>query len=688
MADEKDMGYPEDEEKRLQFWKRQITHAKAFYEPYFLIGDTLKEIHDNVASNFREKAADSILPDPIARVKAGIIYAWIEQSISNLQDRNPKYSVTAQNQGSVEGAPIVQAAINYWHEETHQYEHDDRCLLDSFIYHWFVKKIGWKSRIEEAGEITLSSISSYVEDDPVAAGLMLAGGIPLRATEYQDHEAMIEMCVGLLQDPTISQMIKDEVVTPYMNDHQQMLDKPQADQDTSIQYDAPYGVRWNPRKFLMSPYNEHGLLDAPFVAFGWCKRLYDVKNDPMFKNTEDLNASARSAFAPGDNDSPLGYDDFGEVQGWEIWARNFPVSKYERRNLKIVLCEDHDKFLQYDEEWPFENIEDYPACVGTFQHGVDAWVNKPLLSLAGADNMQMLVNEMLDSILSVVRKQKNVFLYDPEAFAELGDGVSIEDILQAPEGTAIGVPGLAQQAGEIIRAVQFNQVPEDKTQMANIIQNMIDRVLGTAEPLRSRSSDTATQAAIIERRITAREDRRANIFKRFQIDTARKFWQLHQQFLPDRQFKIDPRTDYWAAVSEEVAKGEYQFKIDISSAATAQNTEFDRWQKALNITAGVIPMTLQLYNTAPNLLRILEQMFVKGLGIQDVENYLPIDAMKADKALAESLQDPLKAQQIMMAMSQMKQGGSMQSNLPINPQLYASQPQSQADALTRSQQTV
>jgi len=679
-------GYPKDRDKQLAFWKRQIEYGKKYYEPYFVIGDTLLKIVNNVASNFRERAVDDLLPSPVSRVKAGIVFAWLDQSISNLQERNPRFSIEPQNRESVGGASAVRAAVNYWHGETKQYEQDDRCLLDGNIYHWFVKKVGWNARILDEERISLTSIAEYSEDDPENAAQLLAAGIPLRAEEYQNHDGHIEACTMILQDPIVPREVKESLVEPYISDHKRMLEKPQADQNVTIQYDAPYALRWNPKRFLLDPDAEHGLRDAQWIAFGWTKTLFDVKNDRLFENTDDVESKGRSPLAPGEDGTILGYDDFGIVEGWEVWSRNFPTGKNERHNLRLILTEDHDKFLRYDEEWPFEYIEDYPAVVGTFHHDVDSHYNKPLLALAGADNLQMLTNEMLDSILSVVRKEKNVIFYDKDAFAEIGDG-QFENILQAPEGSAFAIEGLKDMKGPPVVALPFNRVQQDKLQLSNIMQGLFDRVLGTAEPLRSRSSDTATQANLIDRRISSRENRRANIFKNFQIETAQKFWQLHQQFLPARQFLIDPRTDFWADVTEEVAKGEYRFRIDISSAAQAQTQELQRWQTALNIVAGVSQLTLQLYGVAPNILKIIEQLFVKGLGIQDVENYLPIDPAQGDKALAETMADPAKRMMLLDAILKLKGGGDMVSGMgpgPINPQLYASRPQTEADELTRA----
>ena len=73
---EETQGYPKDEEGRLRYWKRQISHARAFYKPYFDIGDQLLKIFNNMAANFREQDIDSTLPDNISPIKAPIIFSF------------------------------------------------------------------------------------------------------------------------------------------------------------------------------------------------------------------------------------------------------------------------------------------------------------------------------------------------------------------------------------------------------------------------------------------------------------------------------------------------------------------------------------------------------------------------------------------------------------------------------------
>lgn len=678
--------YPKDEEGRIAYWERQLEYALQRMKPYMDVGDRISKIYYNQAANIREKAEDIPgLDDGLPRrIKAGVVFAWIDQSIANMLERNPVFSIKPANTLGIAGAPVVESAINYWYRETGQFFHERRILLDAFFYPFGVKKLGWTTRLSERNEFDLTDISDKIIDDPYEAAAFLVAEIPLAVSVHQNHDEHIEAAMSVMQDPMVSQEIKDLYVQPYIDAHKRMLERPQADKDVSIQWESPYGVRWNPKDFVMDTFADNGIKDAQFIAFRWRRRTADVRSNPNYKNTKDLEptAGARPIDAPPENLDDLGYDDFGFTIGWEIYARNFPVSPHRRENLLITLVPGHDKFLQH-EEWPFTHIEDYPVELLQFQQGTDTYLSNSTIHLAGGDNIQSLMNEFYDSCLSVIRKQKNVFFFDKDMFEE----EDIENILQLPEGSAVRIEGLAQAKGRPIQALPFQQIPDDRMGMMKLLQDTFDRAMGTPQPIRASSPDTATEAAIIERRTTAREELRTNLFKEMQINTARKFWQLHQQFLPDRQFEIDPRTHQVAAVTEEIAKGEYRFIIDISSRAVAQSVELDRWMRLLNLATGITPTLMQLGFQPPNVMEIFKRLLQRGFGIQDVESILP--GVTPDPMMMNAMNDPLQRQMIIESLSKFRGGGSMVEGGgpgPVNPQEFFARGQTPADEMTRANQ--
>ena len=650
------MPYPQDHVGRIAYWTRQIDYAGKRVKPFFEASNRLVKIYNNLPTTEREKTADQVGVPNIQRTKANLVFAWIDQSVANLTSRNPLFSVTAKNSISSSGVLPVSTIVNYWYEETSQLHHDKRCLLDAFLCPYSVKKIGWTADVVGSEDIlTPSDLSQHVIDDPEQEDAFMLAGIPTRSTEFQDHPYHIEHHTQTLQDPTISPEFKP-LLEAHIDEHVRYDEMGQPDNDTTIQWEAPYGIRWEPDMFRIDPYARDGIRDARWVAFQWIKPIDDVKSNLNYSYTSNLNPSMRPEDAPTvdptlSSKSSDDYDDFGLIRGWEIWARNFPMARGKRKNMLIVMAEGHDKLLRHDDEWPYTNIEDFPAELMYFQTDVKKWMNNPLLCMAGADNAQTLVNEILDSYLSVVRKQKNIWLYDPR----LLDEEKMRDILAADEATTWPVDGLADAQGKAVQALPFLDIPPEKGELLNIIQNMFDRTAGTPQPIRSPRSETATEASIHERRTTAREESKLDEYQEFQVNTARKFWQLHQQFQPERQFLIDPRAGLWSKVPEAVARGEYNFRIDIGSQATAISVERKQLLDLLNLMSGLVQPALAMGLPPPNLPKIVEILLIRGYNIQKPEELWP--ALKGNvEEILQAMAQPENRMNVLMAMSALSGG--------------------------------
>ena len=246
------------------------------------------------------------------------------------------------------------------------------------------------------------------------------------------------------------------------------------------------------------------------------------------------------------------------------------------------------------------------------------------------------------------------------------------------------VEGLRDKPGPPVFAWPFTTIPSDKIAFSTILGNDFDEAAGSPQPIRSTSADTATEASIIERRVAAREQNRENLFAIMQVRTATKFWQMASQFQPKRNFLVDPLLNKVAQVDAEVAKGEFQFKIDVSSRAVAKAVEFDRWSKALNLSVGVVPTMMQLGFQPPNIGEMLRELFRRGLDIADVERFLPGGTVQ-DQKVMQALADPNQRQAVIESLVRMRGGGDMASGGgpgPINPQQFASRPKTEGDMMT------
>jgi|TARA_R110000787_G_scaffold174228_2_gene286847 hypothetical protein len=692
MADEA-THYPLTDEGRIAFWTNQIEVAEKFFQPFFEAGTEIVKMYNNMATTNREERLDQLdQGDNVMRTKASFVFAWVDQSVSTMVGAGePSFDVKAKRKASSTFAPVVANNINYWWGETGQPAEDEQCTFDAHCMPWAVKKIGWEFEEEVVEELVLLDLATQVHEDPTIENGFLSEGEPTKITREQDHAFHIAAHEDLMSDEQINPDIRNLIVAPHIARHKEYREGIQPRPSSRVKWQAPFGIRWNPGDFLMDPWASAGLADARWIAFRIRQPVYRWQADKALKNTEDLKPNAK---LPGGDPakkggirrlfSALGKDEegfsqFGIAEGWEIWARDFPVGPGKRRNVVLSFVPDHDKLLRHEEEWPYKFIEDYPCEILHFQQNMQTWVNKPLLSLAGADNMQVLVNEFLDSMLYTMRKSKNVLLVDKDAWADN----SITNLKEAPEGAIIPVEGLAASNGRAIQAAPFLEINSDKTQMLSLIRALFDETAGTAQPLRGNDPDTATEAAIIERRTAAREGRRQDRFEKFQINTARKFWQLQQQFMPDTGDLIDPRTGAVQQVTKDIAQGEYLFDIQVSgsreSQAVAQKQAMDR----LNLSAGLLPIMAQTFQMVPNLPQMLEDVF-RASGIKDVDRYLPGNPDDVTEEVNRQIkEDPQRRMEILASLQQIKSpGGAAASGGvgPIDSQSFAANPATPARA--------
>ena len=612
------MAYPTGDKERVEYWARQIDHAGARLKPYFQAADVLIKQYDNEASTDREEDFGYDREEShTQRVKANLVFGWIDQSISNLLERHPHFTAMPLKKESSDGGPVVSSVLNYWYRETDQKQQDERILLDAFLAPYGVKKLGWKTDLDKLIYEVVEEPEFLFGDDIESELEALLSGMQTAVVDDQNHELHIEIKTKLLQTPEPLDPLVERNIEANIKAHQKMDERADPDPSSNVQYGAPFGLRWRPDHFFMDPLAQEGLADAQWVAFKIVRRIDDVRANPAYSNTEDLESSTRPEDAPPQTTGGE-EDDFGLVTLYEIWARDFPTGS-GRENILFVFAEGHDKILRED-PWPYTSVDDFPVEILSFQTGVKEWYNKPGLVMAGADNVQALSNEILDSYLYIIRKMKNLILYDPESV----DEDTIDNILLAPDMSTHPVRGMANSPGSGIQALDLGRIPNDKGQMLNTIHSLFDRAAGTPQPV-SKGIDTATESSIVERRTTAREARRGNLLADFQVRVAKKFWQLTVQYRPERLFLIHEQADQWVAVSDAVAAGEYRFQIDISSQAQSIALERKQWNDLLNLMSGLSGLFQQLYGpeAVPNLQRIARELLVRGFNVQNPEEFLP-----------------------------------------------------------------
>lgn len=640
------MPYPKTSENRAKFWLDLIGFSRKRTKPLFEACDVLVNQYFNEASTDRERDITGE-EEHVKRTKAGIIYGWIDQTLSNMIDREPIIQCFPENKesalpsdpsdpSSMSRAGVTSKINNYVYRSTKQLRVDEKVAFNAMVYPYGVVKIGYHQDFDQRTQELLQLDTEFGDlETSDEEDLFLEMGRDVRVDDNHDHvghiashEQHLRGVILTAARPPDEMELIELTFRDHIQLHKDFHDRPNVDANTAVRREFPYAVSWPPRDFLTDVHCTEGPPDARWVAFGWELPIDEVRYDPTNENTKDLKPSRfRDAPDNGDGSEDRG-DGLDVVRGWEIWAKNFPIGNGKFRDLLINVAEDHPKLLRYEEEWPYDRLDDYPAETLSFQSGIRNWFHKPPLLMGGGDTVQALMNEILDGFLYTIRKQKNLWLVDPASGI---DHTILQDILDAPDGSIVEVKGLMDSGGKGIMPMPFLQIPPEKGEMLSILQNIFDRSVGTPQPQRNASIETATESSIIEKRNSARENRRAGLLSEFQIRKSRKMWQLITQFQPDTLYLIDRNALTFVQVTAEIARGEYLFTMDVSSASTSLAVERSQWMDLLNLFAGLTPVFVEFFGGPPNLPEIARRLLVRGFDEKVVEEILPmLEQLSAD----------------------------------------------------------
>tara|TARA_A100001515_G_scaffold75275_2_gene59848 strand:- start:11178 stop:13277 length:2100 start_codon:yes stop_codon:yes gene_type:complete len=684
------ISYPKNKEDQLAFWTRRIEHAIEYWRPVFEPSQVLIDMYNNDPATTRERELQRLnigdYKDPGIRSKANIVFGHIDQSIANMAAHNPTFSVTPMSRAGIGSERVVSKISNYWYRETSQLRHDKRVLLDSYLSPFGAKKLGYKADIEARMISDKLLNAGQVINNPYDESLYLLSGEQTVVLQDQNHVAHIETHTNFLQQPDVTEQ-QAAILQLHIEDHQYYLDHSDPHRNTSIKWECPFGLHWNAGDVLIDPLAADGLHDARWVAFRTVRHIDEVLYDDAL-DTRDLEPNHRIAGAPDTEPDTFTTDDFGLVESYEIYARNHIVNSNTKENLWLEIAPYHDRFLKYENEWPVQSLEDYPLEILSLQDGINTWFTKGPLIMGGADSMQSMVNEILDSYISVIRKQKNLFLYDPMYIRE----EEIDAILEAEDMEAFEVEGLVQAQGRAVQAIQFGDIPPEKGDILRLVQSMFDRANGTPQPISLPRTDSATEANIHDRRTTAREDERAQKFAQYQVRVARKFWQMTTEFRPERLFLIDPKAVEEVKITEEMSSGEYAFEIDVSSASTALAVERKQHLDLISLMQNLNQLLMQQNNgVGPNIGELVKDLLIRGYRIPDPERILPFLSMDDD--IGNQIEDVinpaategdggLTQEQVIQ---QLMQGGQPQQGRDIRTQPVPRESAIQGDAMKASE---
>jgi len=359
-----------------------------------------------------------------------------------------------------------------------------------------------------------------------------------------------------------------------------------------IEDESIYVKRISPMDVLRDPSSkDHNIDHDDWIAIKWQKTLEEVKKDPTYKNTKDVqinvdirdkqNYMAKVDTRMGGNPKDMVHDSdiFGRVEGWDIW---------DKKNKRLIVYVDgHHKFLR-DTPWPLDYGHSYPLESIWFNFNPDE--TYAVADTATYQSKQDFLNRFESKIVDhVSRIADRKYAYDGKRV----NPNEMDKFAHGPSGTYIKTKGDPNTA---ITVVKDSTVSQDLYATVNSIKQDIYRQVGIAqfESGGAEKLQTAQEGQLIGQGISARRTERATMVERFLSKVIKKMLKVAQQTLPadteipisqDQAMSINQETPGmvrgqkfpFLPMDKEVIAGEYTFGIEVGS--TQPTNEIERVQK-------------------------------------------------------------------------------------------------------------
>lgn len=293
-----------------------------------------------------------------------------------------------------------------------------------------------------------------------------------------------------------------------------------------IRAESPYAVRWSPLDFRMDPEARYpDLSDAGWIAFGWTARLDDVRDNPRFSNTRNLesnieiktdypDSSSGDRFGMPQRSYDLDEDENKRVRLWEIWDK--------RTHMRIVIADDYDKALEYI-DWPLVHAN-FPAETLSLSEHPDRAYGPP-------DLWHVLdQQDAYNRIATMVHNHVSRFVRKYGATRGTLDAKELDKLLQPEDGAIVLVEG---KVGDSLVPIQDAPIPNDWWQTRVNFREDHDRVSGVADFMRGSAEkvDTATEASLLQSNLNVRTSDTRQLVENFAQRVAKQLLLIDAQTL-------------------------------------------------------------------------------------------------------------------------------------------------------------
>jgi hypothetical protein len=571
----------ESKKDRLSGYQEELNRAKRYRQD---------KGYDALWHRMNDLYAGKFMPHTPGQdnMKVNLAFSTVNVIVPNISLNYPRIGVVARRPEDEDRAVISEQIMNYWWKHYNFHKSFQSVVKDSVIYGFGFAKVGW----------------AYLEEEQMKSREEITDDFREMLKQQKD---------ATIRDPAL----KGEL--PTAEDVFNSLEKTKT---VPIE-DRPFHTRISVHDIYVNP-EAKTMDDLRWIA----QRILTRKD--MLSEDKRYSATARNEASPG----------FVEVDGTE--AIRDVETRYEASEWVVV--------------WEFYDIE--KKEMSTFVDSSDKFLLAPrAIPYAYGHPYQMLRNydvpdefypkgdleEIEDFVLEVSLTRSQMMQwrtkYASKYLVRDGaiDAADISKLTSRKDGQIIPVKDDNVDLGDVVRPVPINTLDSKLFDWSAQINRDVNEVSGVSEFARGTgagSTQTATEASLIQDAQNARSQSKLTAVENFISEVSRKLQQLGQQFLTGEQYVRVAGKDaaaLFVPYERDDISGEFDFAVEAGSTEP-QNETFRR-QQGIALMQTMMPF-LEMQVIDP--LKLAEHVMREAFNVRNASKFMTPDAFEQLKAMKQA----------------------------------------------------
>lgn len=529
-------------------------------------------------------------------LRVNLAFSTVNVIVPNISLNYPRIGVVARQPENEDRAVISEQILNFWWKHHNFHKPFQETVKDSVIYGFGFSKVGW----------------AYLEEQQPLSEDQIEAAYQQRLLEQQDATIRDPSIAGDLPSPAdVLASVETTTMVPIE--------------------DRPFVTRVSPHDVYVNP-EATNMNDIRWIAQRMLTRRDDLETDKRYSTK--ARKEAQGGMSESDMmDEPNGTDrqeryDAGE---WVVVWEHYDVVAGEM----ATFVDGADKFLleprqiPYTYGHPFQMLRNYDVPDQFYPKG----------DLEEIEDFVLEISKTRSQMMQWRSKYATKYLVQDGAI----DAADYSKLTSQKDGQIIPVKDPTANLADVVVPVPINTLDSRLFDWSAQITRDVNEISGVSEFARGTgagSTQTATEASLIQDAQNARTKSKLTAVENYVSEIARKLQQLGQQFLTGEQYVRVAGKDnsaLFVPYGRDDITGEYDFAVDAGS--TQPENETFRRQQGIALMQSMVPF-LEMGVVDP--LRLAEHVMREAFGVRDAskfmtpEAYQQLQQLKAQTMQAEA----------------------------------------------------